>query len=200
MNKRLCSTFACAVVIGVTSWSSLPSAAMEANRAGSEPGIGAMPGGQAALDKAEVTPKLAKLRMPFIINQGQTDKRVKFYAHTFGGTVFVTEGGKLIYSLPKLEEQPLKEKEEVKRFNSKLGTQNAKPTKGVVLGEEPVGGRASDISGEGEAITKVSYFKGNDQSKWKSNIPTYDLVSLGEIYKGVEKWPHSLRQNSLIDK
>src|SRR5262249_6410634 len=31
-----------------------------------------------------------------------------------------------------------------------------------------------------------NYFQGNDRSKWTSHIPTYDWVSLGEVYAGVE--------------
>ena len=41
------------------------------------------------------------------------------------------------------------------------------------------------MEGEEEAITKVSYFKGNDRSKWKSDIPTYGLVTMSEVYKGI---------------
>ena len=50
--------------------------------------------------KAEVIQKTAKLQMPFIANNGQTNERVKFYANTFGGTVFVTKDGEIVYSLP----------------------------------------------------------------------------------------------------
>ncbi len=57
---------------------------------------------------------------------------------------------------------------------------------GVALKEEFVGARVSGIRGEGESVTKVCYFKGNDPSKWKSSISTYELVNLGEIYEGVE--------------
>ena len=56
----------------------------------------------------------------------------------------------------------------------------------VALKEEFIGAKVSGITGEGESVTKVSYFKGNDPSKWKSNISTYQLVNLGEIYEGVE--------------
>ncbi|HEX2523282.1 MAG TPA: hypothetical protein VHP35_14260, partial [Terriglobia bacterium] len=49
--------------------------------------------------------KLAKVQIPFIANQGQSDKEVKFYARTFAGTVFVTETGELVYSFPKLEDK-----------------------------------------------------------------------------------------------
>ena len=57
---------------------------------------------------------------------------------------------------------------------------------GVALKEEFIGAKISGITGEGESVTKVSYFKGNDPSKWKSNISTYQLVNLGEIYEGIE--------------
>ncbi|BBO18391.1 conserved hypothetical protein [Candidatus Brocadia pituitae] len=60
------------------------------------------------------------------------------------------------------------------------------PTKTVALKEEFIGAKISGIKGEDESVTKVSYFKGNDPSKWKNNISTYELVNLGEIYDGIE--------------
>ena len=57
-------------------------------------------GGAEEKNKKEVTERLKTLRIPFIPNHGQIDERVKFYARTFGGTVFVTGEGELIYSLP----------------------------------------------------------------------------------------------------
>ena len=57
---------------------------------------------------------------------------------------------------------------------------------GIALREEFVGAKVSGIKGEGESVTKVSYFKGNDPSRWKTNIATYEVVNLGEIYKGIE--------------
>jgi len=52
------------------------------------------------LDKAELAQKTQKLQMPFIANNGQVDEQVRFYANTFGGTVFVTKDGDIVYSLP----------------------------------------------------------------------------------------------------
>ncbi len=48
----------------------------------------------------EFVQKTAKLHMPFIANNGQADKQVVFYAKTFGGTVFVTKDGEIVYALP----------------------------------------------------------------------------------------------------
>ena len=57
---------------------------------------------------------------------------------------------------------------------------------GVTLKEEFVGGKTFDIRGEKRSETKVSYFRGNDPSKWKTNIATYEYATLGEVYKGIE--------------
>ena len=37
------------------------------------------------------TKKIAQVSLPFIQNQGQADDKVRFYANTFAGTVYVTE-------------------------------------------------------------------------------------------------------------
>ena len=168
--------------------------------------------------KAEVIQKTAKLQMPFIANNGQTNERVKFYANTFGGTVFVTEDGEIVYALPASRSGELGDKRSEARSqklevgiqnadtrnqhknhqtaNSKSETQNLNPQseirnpkseiRSVALKEQFVGAKVKTIQGEEKSVTKVNYFKGNDPSKWKTNISTYDMVNLGEIYKGID--------------
>ncbi len=126
--------------------------------------------------------KMAAMRMPFVANEGQMDENVKFYANTFGGTVFVTREGKIVYSLPFYENEK-KEGE----FPGRPGKDTTrKITKGVALHEELVKGRVKHVVGEGTAATKVNYLKGRDQSKWKNNVTTYEMVNLGEVYDGVD--------------
>ena len=202
--------------------------------------------------KAEVIQKTAKLQMPFIANNGQTNGRVKFYANTFGGTVFVTKDGEIVYALPMVAHaSPLVHYDIDKNetgytgltgFSGKEGqcivhralctmyayctwnfpvyysetnsplkrgthplipsregigvcnttpttrrdTERCVPTTTVALKEQFVGAKVKTIQGEEKSITKVNYFKGNDSSKWKTDISTYDFVNLGEIYKGIE--------------
>ena len=58
-------------------------------------------------DAREVfTSKTRTLQIPFIANHGQVDERVRFYARTFGGTVFVTKDGEIVYSLPSGRDVP----------------------------------------------------------------------------------------------
>ncbi|MDR4508141.1 MAG: hypothetical protein MRJ65_07890 [Candidatus Brocadiaceae bacterium] len=49
--------------------------------------------------KAGVLHSTQNLRIPFIANEGQSGEQVKFYAKTFGGTVFVTKDGEIVYTL-----------------------------------------------------------------------------------------------------
>jgi len=114
----------------------------------------------------EIKGKLAHLRIPFVKNVGQKNKAVKFYAKTFGGTLFVTKDGKLVYSIPKFKD------------NNVEG--------GVALREILKGAKIKQIEGLKKATAKVNYFIGKDKSKWKTNIETYNMVSLGEVYKGIE--------------
>ena len=65
---------------------------------------------------------------------------------------------------------------------------NKEKPKGWVIKESLVGAGASisGVKGEEKATTRVNYFKGKDSSEWRRNLPTYNLVSLGEVYKGIE--------------
>ncbi len=183
--------------------------------------------------KADVMQRTKKLQMPFIANEGQTDERVMFYAHTFGGTVFVTKEGGIVYALPHRKNAganvrrrhgnphnpPINKGEKGRvtppspngdaqgfdmhhslpapdssgqtdpQHNKKQDTsvaQHEKGAKGVVLKEEIVGGRIDMIKGEKKSITTVNDFRGNDPSKWKNRIQTYEVVTFGEVYEGIE--------------
>ena len=49
-----------------------------------------------------------------------------------------------------------------------------------------VGASIKGPQGVDKAQTKVNYFKGSDKNKWKTDISTYNAVSLGEVYKGID--------------
>jgi len=131
--------------------------------------------------KEDLGSSIAKLSIPFIQNEGQVDKEVKYYANTFGGTVFVTQKGELVYSLPKHEKVNLQVSMQKWVQNS-----SAKKTEGVVLKEELTGGSVKRVNGQDKSETKVSYFRGSDPDGWKSGLSTFNTVNLGEVYQGVE--------------
>lgn len=142
------------------------------------------------ITKEDVAKRMAWLSIPFIKNEGQIPtteegrEGVRFYAKTFGGAVFITKDGEIVYSLLKRtgdgQSEDEGEGEGIALKETLIG--NKKPHAGQCFDRD----RALSPEGEGESITRVSYFKGNDPSKWQTNISTYDMVSLGEVYDGIE--------------
>ncbi len=124
--------------------------------------------------KEEVIQEIQKLQAPFIANNGQVNERVRFYAKTFGGTVFVTKDGEIVYSLP-----------EGRLWIEGSEGHVGKRASGVTLKEQLVGGTIGEIKGGAESVATVNYFTGNDLSKWQSNISTYGIVDMGEVYEGI---------------
>ena len=51
----------------------------------------------------QILTKMSALQVPFLANEGQVDEEVSFYARTFGGTLYVTKKGEMVYSLPLVE-------------------------------------------------------------------------------------------------
>lgn len=194
------------------------------------PGISPLLADQTSKNKisfAKVAQRIQKIQIPFIANAGQTDERIKFYANTFGGTVFVTKDGEIVYVLPKnekaedrckkLEARSGKQETEIKGSmgktqkketggrttipfvnkrqceeqcgksisESEIQTPKSNPT-AIVLKESLSGAKIKDVTGELPSVTKVNFFKGNDHSKWKTDISTYNIVKLGEVYDGIE--------------
>ncbi|MDO8142774.1 MAG: SBBP repeat-containing protein, partial [Candidatus Brocadiales bacterium] len=143
---------------------------------------------------AEIIHKSQNLRMPFITNTGQIDKRVAFYTKTFGGSVFVTEDGAVVYSLPgNAEKQEARTRKPENRIsqhetlNQKSAFYNPQSNikRMIAIKEEFVGGNILGVTGECEAVAKVSIFIGDDPSKWKNNISVYEVVNMGEVYRGI---------------
>ncbi len=109
---------------------------------------------------------VGSISVPFVANEGQVaSPAVKYYARTFGGTVYALADGKIVYSLPKYEA--------------------GKTTGSAVITEILRGAFQSGPSGAGKSLSKVSSFIGGQPEKWKSNLPVFDKVDFGEVYEGV---------------
>ncbi len=104
--------------------------------------------------------RLARVRVPFVENCGRLNDRIAFSAQTSFGGVFITDEGKLVYSLPKSN------------------------SSGWTLTETLVAGKPHPFAGP-RAVTRVSYFHGNDPTLWQSDLPTYNEVHLGEPWRGI---------------
>ena len=107
--------------------------------------------------------EIANTRLPFIENLGQIDEEVKFFAKTFAGTVFVNEGG-LTYSVP--------------------GEGKDSSIAGVAVREKFLTVHHPQLEGLESSKSKVNYFVG-DEKNWRSNVPTYDSISLSDVWPQV---------------
>ncbi|MEF9427435.1 MAG: hypothetical protein L0956_09825, partial [Candidatus Mariimomonas ferrooxydans] len=116
--------------------------------------------------KSKILSKVYSLQIPFIENKGQIDEKVRFYVNTFAGTVFITDKGEILYNL----------------INTEAESQE---TKAVMIKESSGSLKKSEVKGINKAETKVNYFVG-DKDRWKRDIPTWQEVSIGEVYEGIE--------------
>ncbi len=130
-----------------------------------------------APDAARVQQRMDSLTVPFEANTGQEDERVAFTARTFAATLFVTRAGQLVHSFPGLPPA------EIERAFARKAMQRRGP--GWVLTESFVNAHPV-VHGGAESATRVSRFVGRDPTRWQSSAPTYDRISLGEAWPGVE--------------
>ncbi|MFA7160728.1 MAG: SBBP repeat-containing protein, partial [Kiritimatiellia bacterium] len=109
---------------------------------------------------------ISSARVPFVANEGQVDNPgVKFYARTFGGTVYALSGGRIVYSLPKFE------------AGRRAGAAALSETFRGAVPIEPAGSVKSAVA--------VSSFIGGRPELWKSDLPAFDRLDLGELYPGI---------------
>jgi hypothetical protein len=99
----------------------------------------------------------------------------------------VTDKGEIVYNVLKTE----KEDTEFRLQDTGLRTNQAKAqkqdviTKTVALKETLEGSKDATLTGVHQSETRVNYFKGKKED-WRTNIPTWQEVSLGEIYEGIK--------------
>jgi hypothetical protein len=126
-------------------------------------------------DKAAA--RLSSMAVPFTPNAGRFPEQVKFQAPLPSGSFYLTEDS-LFYSFLKKEKPELKKgvdhgNAELIAFREILVDEKGRPVRLKPAGEK-------------KSLTRVSYFRGNDPSGWKTGLTTYNTVSLGEICPGVE--------------
>lgn len=107
----------------------------------------------------------SQTQIPFLENQGQYSPDIEYYSSGFHGSTWVTNQ------------------------NIGYGTSIGEENKSLILLESfmdengnklPLNPQNGEIS-----PTKVSYFLGNDSSKWKSDIASYKNIVITQIYPGI---------------
>ena len=141
--------------------------------------------------RSEVESKIDKIHVPFVSNEGQvSNDQVKFSANLFTGPFFITASD-LTYSVKKKEvNQAGEDKEAADGYAKGTARREETTTKISSFRESFVDQNGESIAfepqGEEPSDVKVNSLKGNDPSKWKSDIATYDSLNLGDIWENIQ--------------
>jgi len=138
-----------------------------------------------AAQKAAVIKNYGKLPLYFIENKGQVDEKVSFYEKGAGHATFFTKDG-VVIGLTRRD----KKAERSSRHDSITKDLKAdKPAKTVseAVSLSIVGAnKGAKITADEKKSGHVNYFIGNDKKKWRTNIPTYGVVTYKEVYKNID--------------
>jgi hypothetical protein len=130
--------------------------------------------------KARLVNAYGKLPLSFEVNQGQTDRRVKFLSRGHGYTLFLTPT-EAVLALSKSHGQA-EPKDPIKARvfeREKIIT--------TALRIKLVGGNPhARLAGMEELPGRSNYFIGNDPKKWRTNVPSYAKVRYRNVYAGVD--------------
>jgi len=145
---------------------------------------------QVSLSREKAVMSLARVSLPFIPNEGQWDSKIRFTANLFSGSFFVTDN-ELVYSLVKDEKEEKPEKAKVLSGKNEPGFDNSVNKVKPIVFKETFSGEdrkaiAFSPGGEEKAMTRISYFQGNDSERWRRHLSSYNSVSLGSVYPGIE--------------
>ena len=125
------------------------------------PGLGPTPPDARARER--VLAAYANLPLAFVENQGQTDPRARFHAQGARFAVHLTPDAAVVTLV------------------------DPGGARGAVLNLRFLGANPGvDVEGAGRAPGEVSYFHGDDPSRWRSAIPRYADVVYRDLWEGVD--------------
>jgi len=142
---------------------------------------------------ARLAASYGKLPLSFEANTGQTNPAVKFLSHGKGYALFLT-GTEAVLSLRQPQpKKPGVRSRQAEKLHSSLRSRERDPDDAQdtpqdtlvtmrLLGANP----HATVSGADELPGKANYFVGDDPSKWRTNVPTYERVRYQNVYPGID--------------
>ncbi|HEX6729602.1 MAG TPA: SBBP repeat-containing protein [Pyrinomonadaceae bacterium] len=123
-----------------------------------------------------------KLPLSFEVNRGQTEDRFRFLARGSGYSIFLTSDEALLQFRKPMTKQSDQSQRRVETAPSAIRNTEASVVRMRLLGAKA----KLAATGLNELPGKANYFIGNDQKKWRTNIPTYAKVKFEGVYPGVD--------------
>jgi CSLREA domain-containing protein len=137
--------------------------------------------------KAHLDRRFGQLPLSFEPNVGQTDEQVKFLSRGLGYTLFLTDR-EAVFSLRngKASGKGLEASGEEVSGSSPITDHRSLDTQSVVRMKFEGANPSPLASGLEPLPGLVNYFIGSDESKWRTNIPTYKKVEYQNLYPGID--------------
>jgi gliding motility-associated-like protein len=126
----------------------------------------------------------------FIQNKGQWTQEFDYKSNINGGALFFTKNS-IVYNLydeHQVEEIHHETHDDPKAYATKVNFHAFK--------FNFINAQTTSIEGEKRKKYYQNYYIGNDKSKWKSNVPTFEKIRYKEIYNGIDL-AYFLEKNSL---
>ena len=124
------------------------------------------------------------LPLSFEANQGQTDPQVQFLTRGAGHSLFLTPSAAVLTMLQRSDANP-ERSDGVPTRDKPLGTTNTTKQSVVRMTFEGADPHAR-VVGVDPLPGVVNYFIGDDPSKWRTNVPTYQKVAYENVYPGID--------------
>ncbi len=141
-----------------------------------------VPGSSQAAQQIDTTP------LSFTKNMGQWDDRVLFRASAAGAAIWFTKEG-VTYQFTRRISRGIRHIPDSLRANA-MGPHDPDDRDSIeqlILTAEFVGANPDpEIVAEGQLEYKCNYFIGNNLSKWHTDVPNYEAITLRDIYPGID--------------
>jgi hypothetical protein len=147
---------------------------------------------QASKDAPQVMRSISAMPLAFTKNGGQWPESVLFCANSGGATMWFTKEG-VTYQFTRRIDRDTNTFSGYSRESGQAGmpilpsnTQEKDSLEQLVLTAKFVGANANpEVIAEGQMEYKCNYFIGNDPSKWHTDVPNYEAITLKDIYPGI---------------
>ncbi len=132
--------------------------------------------------RSSIEQSFGKLPMSFEVNNGQTDKSVKFLSRGRGYTVLLTSREAVLY----IQRRARNKKIPLLRNPAKDAIKEESESAEVIRLRSIGSNLHPKITGMDELKGKSNYFIGSDSSKWRTDISSYAKVKMEKVYPGID--------------
>jgi hypothetical protein len=142
------------------------------------------------VNQAWVTQNLSAIPLSFTQNNGQWPDSILYRANAGGATMWFTPNGayyQFTRRIPKADGASTEPDAMVDPMQMPGREQERDSVETMMIKASFVGCNPKpELAGEDLLEYKCNYFLGNDQSKWRTDVPNYRSVTYKEVYPGID--------------